>query len=79
MAKGKDKLTEKLLKQYKQEAIDYIREAYFLFKVCECCDSIVTYDCAVCIVCRNYRFDDTRKRVIEQALLAEKDDSIILF
>jgi len=79
MYKSVPKLTKEQLEGYKRDAIEYIREAYFLFKVCECCDSIVEHDCAVCLVCKNYRFDDSRKRVLEQASLAEEDDSTFLF
>jgi hypothetical protein len=79
MYKNTAKLTKEELEKYKQEAIGYIKESYFMFKVCECCDSIVEYDTAVCFVCKNYRFDESRKRVLEQARIAENDNSVFLF
>jgi len=79
MYKSTPKLTKEQLARYRDEAIEYIREAYFLFKVCECCDSIVEHDCAVCYVCKNYRFDDSRKRILQQTGLAEEDDAVFIF
>lgn len=81
MYKSTPKLTKEQLARYREDAIEYIRESYFLFKVCECCDSIVEHDCAVCYVCKNYRFDNSRKRILQQARFADEDedDAVFLF
>jgi rRNA maturation endonuclease Nob1 len=37
------------------------------YKVCEGCDSIVARKAAVCPSCHSYRFDSSRRHVMEQA------------
>jgi hypothetical protein len=37
------------------------------FKVCECCDSIVSKRSMICGNCNNYRFDESKEKVIAMA------------
>lgn len=39
------------------------------YKVCEGCDSIVGNQVVLCPNCHSFRFDETARRVVEQALL----------
>ena len=39
------------------------------YKVCEGCDSIVSIGSVLCPNCHSFRFDESRTRVISQAML----------
>lgn len=38
------------------------------YKVCECCDSIVSANAVTCSNCHGYRFDTSQARVVDQAI-----------
>lgn len=62
-------LNEDEFKEYTREALRYIKNTYFLFKVCEGCDGIVYYTTPVCSTCKSYRFDESRTRILESIKL----------
>lgn len=43
----------------------YIASVYFLYKVCEGCDNLVSYTTPICPKCNAYRFDDSYERIKE--------------
>jgi len=46
-----------------EEIDDYIASVYFLYKVCEGCEGVVSYDIAVCPICSAYKFDESFERI----------------
>jgi rRNA maturation endonuclease Nob1 len=43
-----------------------IKATWFWYKVCEGCDTVTLYEMTFCPKCRGYRFDENRKRVIDE-------------
>ena len=66
-------INEDDLMEYKLEALRYIKKTYYLFKVCEGCESIVSHEVPVCTKCRAYRFDESRKRILESIKLIKNN------
>ena len=57
-----DKITK-----LRQAITDTIIKDWYWYKVCEGCESVVDITDHVCPVCKAYRFDENRKRIVEQA------------
>ncbi len=55
--------------------IEEVELSYFLYKVCEGCDSLVMYETAVCPKCNAYRFNTRRKEVVK--VLKEELGSLV--
>lgn len=51
----------------KEYIIKSVKRFWFGYKVCEGCDILLTEDMSVCPVCKSYRFDDTKERVVQAA------------
>lgn len=51
----------------KKAISDTIIDEWYCFKVCEGCESVVDVFEVMCPVCRAYRFDESKERVISQA------------
>lgn len=51
----------------RKEVCEFIIENYDLFKVCECCDSILTKKASICPVCKSYRFEQGKTKIISRA------------
>jgi rRNA maturation endonuclease Nob1 len=51
----------------RQAITDTIIKDWYWFKVCEGCENVIDIECPVCPVCRAYRFDETKKRIVDQA------------
>lgn len=65
-------LSNEELAVYNTETLSYIKDSYFLFKVCEACDGIAYYSTPVCIQCKGYRFDDTYPRILESIRMIKR-------
>lgn len=50
-----------------------------LYKVCECCESVVLYDSIFCPLCSGYRFDEGLSKLVQtvKALIKKKNTTII--
>lgn len=51
----------------RREVCDFVIENWELFKVCECCDSILDFKNYICPVCKSYRFDKAEKTIKQMA------------
>ena len=50
-----------------------------LYKICECCESIILFSDIFCPLCEGYRFNDSLQDIEKLALvLAKKDKTDIL-
>ena len=76
--KKKDKLQKLVQEQIHDTALDYIINTYFLYKVCEGCESIIFFEKAFCPVCKAYRFDSSYKRIADQVDVARKSSETYL-
>ena len=50
-----------------------INLSWFWYKVCEGCDNVVLYEQVFCTSCRGYRFNENRKRVIDEIVKRYED------
>jgi rRNA maturation endonuclease Nob1 len=55
------------ISKLKQAITDAIIDDWYWFKVCEGCENVIDTGDAVCPVCKSYRFDENKKRIIERA------------
>lgn len=63
----------------KKRGAERIKENIDLFKVCQCCESVILYDHIFCPICDGYRFDyniENVKKAVE-VLLNKKNSKII--
>lgn len=58
---------DKLKSMTRKEVCNFVMENWDLFKVCETCDSILSYKCDICPVCKSYRFNNTEKTIRKYA------------
>ena len=66
-------------KEKKLKAAKRIIENADLYKICECCESIVLYVSVFCPLCDGYRFNDDITSIQKLALkLVEKEKTDIL-
>jgi hypothetical protein len=66
-----------LKKQIRKDMEKYINQSYFLYKICEGCDSLVMHTVNICPKCNAYRFDDSYKRIVKRAMSCFDNDSSI--
>jgi len=51
----------------KEDILKSVKRFWFGYKVCDGCDTLLGEEVSVCPVCRAYRFDDTKERIISVA------------
>jgi hypothetical protein len=54
---------DKLKSMTRKEVCDFVIENTDLFKVCDSCESILSFKTNICPVCSGYRFDEEIKRI----------------
>jgi hypothetical protein len=62
-------------KRLKEEVRNYLEQSYFLYKVCEGCDSLVHHTVCICPKCNAYRFNTDYRQIVQNAM--KKFDSSI--
>jgi hypothetical protein len=51
----------------KHDILKSVKQFWYGYKVCEGCDVLLSEDVYVCPVCKAYRFDTTKERIISEA------------
>lgn len=54
---------------------DYIDSSFFLYKVCEGCESVILQEHIFCPKCDSYNFDSTYKRIKERFYTLIKNEA----
>lgn len=58
---------DKIKSMTRKEVCDFVIENWDLFKVCDSCESILSYQTNICPVCSGYRFNKEEKLIKSQA------------
>jgi len=51
----------------KGDILESVKRFWFGYKVCEGCDTLLGEEIPVCPICKAYRFDDSKERIITVA------------
>jgi len=51
----------------KEDILESVKRFWFGYKVCEGCETLLGEEVYVCPICKAYRFDDTKERIVQTA------------